>query len=287
MPATRSLLRLSALIGLLLLGGMVAAESTPVESTWTIPGKSRDVYASVTQPLVHTDAAGNSMPYRLFVPPNYDPKKQYPVILSLHGAGSRGEDNLEHLREWTAAWTDDSVQSKYPSFIIMPQTRKSKELGTWSGTTWKTVTYNMDEVPESGSLRLAREILADVIARHSIDTKRVYVMGASMGGCGTWAFCMRYPDIVAAAIPVCGNSDVTKASILKDIPIWTFHGDQDTTVPFDASVQMVDAIKAAGGTKIRFTVYPGVSHSSFRLFWREGAVVDWLFAQNLDQRSSK
>ena len=266
---------------------LVGVEGSPPTSDWVVEAGAKGAYTSVTKALTYTNADGESMPYRLYTPENYDPNKKYPVILSLHGAGSRAEDNKKHLRDWVAAWTGSSVQDKYPSFIVMPQTSKDKSMGTWSGTTWKTVTYDLDQVPESKSMRLAKEILDKVIADHSIDTNRVYIMGASMGGCGTWNFCMRYPDIVAAAIPVCGNSDVTKGAILKDIPIWTFHGDQDTGVPFEASVKMVDAIKAAGGTKVKFTIYPGVGHGSFKLFWKEGALVDWLFAQSLEGRKAK
>jgi predicted peptidase len=68
---------------------------------------------------------GETMPYRLFVPSNYDAKKKYPIVLWLHGGGGRGNDNLKQISggnlSGTRFWTSAEAQKKYPSFVLAPQ----------------------------------------------------------------------------------------------------------------------------------------------------------------------
>ena len=75
-----------------------------------------------------------------------------------------------------------------------------------------------------------------------VDPDRVYVTGLSMGGFGTWALCAKEPERFAAAVPICGGGDVTKAARLVDLPIHVFHGAKDTVVTPDHSQKMVDAL---------------------------------------------
>jgi predicted peptidase len=90
---------------------------------------------------------------------------------------------------------------------------------------------------------------------------------------------MRYPQFVAAAVPVCGAGDPSMANVLKSIPIWAFHGDLDTTVPPSGSQDMVDAIKKAGGKKIQLTIYEDVQHDSYKRAWKTPELVEWVFQQ--------
>src|SRR5215475_13799454 len=77
------------------------------------------------QPRVLTNAHGKSMPYRLFIPPNYDPKKKYPIVLWLHGGGGRGTDNLKQISggntSGTRVWVTADAQEKFPAFVVAPQ----------------------------------------------------------------------------------------------------------------------------------------------------------------------
>ena len=91
---------------------------------------------------------------------------------------------------------------------------------------------------------------------------------------------MRYPEVVAAAVPVCGAGDPAMAQTIKHIPFWAFHGDVDSIVPPSGSQEMVDAVEKAGGTKIKLTMYPGVDHGSYMKAWREPELVEWLFSQS-------
>lgn len=241
-----------------------------------ISQQDRTYYENNTEAHVYTNQSGQTLPYRLFVPQDYDPKQQYPLLLSFHGAGSRGSDNLKQLRPWVAGWLDAGVQKKHPCIILMPQCPSGKQ---WVDTPWTNGSYSCTAVPISKSMTLAKELLDKIVKEKSIDRSRIYVMGASMGGYGTWNFVMRYPKLIAAAVPICGGGDPSMAHVLKNIPIWAFHGDQDKTVPPSGSQDMVDAIHKVGGNKIELTIYEGVQHDSYTRAWKSPKLVEWVFRQ--------
>jgi predicted peptidase len=95
-----------------------------------------------------------------------------------------------------------------------------------------------------------------------------------MGGMGTWALAVKYPDLFAAVAPVCGRGDPSQASKIKDLPIWNFHGDKDTAVPLKGSQDMIDAVKAAGGSP-KFTIYEGVGHNSWDKAYNDEKLEEW------------
>lgn len=254
---------------------LVSALSFSVASA-ELTAQPREHYEELTEAHVYKSPSGGSMPYRLFVPKNDDTKKQYPLLLSFHGAGSRGDDNLKHLRAWVAGWTVAGVQAKHPCIILMPQCPRGSQ---WVNTPWRKGSYSVSKLAMSKSMKLAKEIFDKILKEKSVDRSRIYVMGASMGGYGTWDFIMRHPDIVAAAAPVCGAGDPSMANALKNLPIWAFHGDKDRTVPFAGSKEMIDAIQKAGGQKAKLKVYKGVKHNSYGMAWKEPGLVEWMFSQ--------
>lgn len=238
------------------------------------PGK---FYADQTQDLVYTNAGGEWISYRLFLPKDYDAAKKYPLVLVFHGAGQRGYDNRKQLAPYTAGWIDDAVQSKHPCILVIPQCPVKQD---WVDFEWAKRTYSFAAIKISKSMRLTKELLDQVMREKSVDPNRVYVLGASMGGYGAWNFVMHYPALVAAAVPVCGGGDPAMAETIKQVPIWAFHGDNDNIVPPWGTQNMVDAIKKAGGTKIKLTMYPEVSHDACMKAWREPELVEWLFSQS-------
>lgn len=240
----------------------------------TVPPKG--YYLQVTEACVYKSPSGESLPYRLFVPKGLDAAAKVPLLLVFHGAGERGKDNIKQLQDWVAGWTSEEVQSKHPCIILMPQCPGNEQ---WVNTPWKEGSYSLDKIPVSASMKLATELFYKILEEKPVDKSRIYIMGASMGGFGTWDFIMRHPEIPAAAAPVCGAGDPSKAGLLTHLPIWTFHGDKDTTVPFAGSEDMISAIQKAGGTKAKFTVYRNVRHDSYNKAWKEVDLVDWMFTQ--------
>jgi len=126
--------------------------------------------------------------------------------------------------------------------------------------------------------RLAFEVVDSLLAELPIDRTRIYVTGHSMGGAGTWHMIAHRPRFFAAAVPVCGHPLPETAPLVKDVPIWNFHGATDDVEPVETSRVMIEAIRKAGG-RPRHTEYPGVGHTVFAWAYTEPALVEWLFAQ--------
>jgi predicted peptidase len=220
--------------------------------------------------------SGSTMPYRILKPANYDPKKTYPLVLCLHGAGGRGADNKSKGTEAFVALSAAKTQSEYPAFLLTPQCPSRKQ---WVNTPWRKGSYSISKIPISKEFELVVQILDAVEKEFSIDSLRIYVTGQSMGGYGTWDIVLRHPNRFAAAVPVCGAGDHTQAKSIAHIPIWAFHGDKDTTVPTRGSREMVEALKKAG-SKAKYTEYEGVGHNSWSRAWKEEDLIPWIFKQH-------
>lgn len=227
------------------------------------------------------DDGDNSMPYRLYVPEDYESTKEYPVIVFLHGAGERGTGNTAQLTNAIQNLFDTQKQVK-ESIVIAPQCPTGKR---WVETDWTKGNYDSSSIQEE-QLATVMKILKEIQANYTTDQDRIYAIGLSMGGIATWNLLMNHSDVFAAGIPICGAADVNKANILKNIPIWTFHGTADPTVPYSATQQMVQAIQSAGGDKITFTSYSGMEHAIWNNAVGTPGLIDWLFEQKLSDRDT-
>jgi predicted peptidase len=114
-----------------------------------------------------------------------------------------------------------------------------------------------------------------------VDDSRIYITGISMGGFGTFDTIAAYPEVFAAAIPICGGAgvNVVKLGPLKEMPIWIFHGDKDTAVPVEFSQMAMRAFERNKAPKVKLTIYPGVSHDSWTQTYDNAEVWEWLFEQ--------
>ena len=229
-----------------------------------------------------TFAASNgiNMPYRIYVPEDYNEKYAYPVVLFLHGAGERGTDNEKTLNNVIPNLYIKKTSPFYHAIVIVPQCPENMQ---WVDTPWANGNYSIDSVPVSKPMTAAVELLDSVIGTYSINTDRQYVMGLSMGGFGTWDLIMRNPERFAAAIPFCGGADPNQAENLKNIPIWTFHDTTDPTVPVSGTQATVEAIKAAGGTLITYTETSRYAHNVWTPGSQTPALPGWLFGQRKDK----
>jgi len=208
--------------------------------------------------LTYTDSGG-TMPYRMFVPKNYAVATKYPLVLFLHGVGENGTNNTAQLNNRANGAFVFAEQDANPSFMIAPQ--------NWNGAGgW-----------DSDVLR--RQILA-VIQKaqrdYNIDKDRIYVVGLSNGGAGTWNQISAYPWLYAAAVPICGWG--SPSDKMKDIPIWCFHAANDGTVGVASSDNAVAAVRNLGGNAI-YTRYDTGGHGSWTPAFQTTEMVNWLFAQ--------
>ena len=219
--------------------------------------------------------ADTTLPYRLYVPFNYTPEKDYPLVVNLHGAGLRGTDNKRQLNLINTAMMNPQL-SVDEAIIIFPQCPANNK---WVDTDWGKGSYDLDKVPESNELRAVMELVGQLQKEYSINEKRIYALGYSMGGYGTWNLLMNHPDVFAAGIPMCGAGDPNKASILKDMPIWAVHGAKDPTVPVSGSRDMANALEAIGATKFHYTELPDAEHDVWNYTYKNYEIFAWLLSQ--------
>lgn len=215
------------------------------------------------------------LPYRIYIPFNYDPQKSYPLLLNLHGAGLRGEDNQKHLKFIDHAMKNPELGVS-DAIVVFPQCPESDK---WVDSNWSLGSYSLDSTPESNELKAVMELIGQLQESYSIDDSRVYAMGFSMGGYGTWNLLMNHPDVFAAGIPMCGAGDPTKASAIKDIPIWAVHGALDPTVPVAGSRDMAAALENAGAADFHYTELPDAEHDVWNYTYANTEIWQWLFSR--------
>lgn len=228
--------------------------------------------------LLYTSERG-SLPYRLLKPERLDLEQKYPLIIFLHGAGERGEDNEVHIRHIAPALLDPENRASFPCFVLAPQCPSGI---MWANHDREGSLLTIRDEP-SAPMKLLLSLLKEVENKFPIDPSRVYLTGLSMGGFGTWDLLARFPKRFAAAVPICGGGDLTTASDFKDVPIWAFHGALDKVVPPGNSRSMVKALQEAGGTP-GYTEYPDVGHNSWSNAYKDPYLLPWLFQQSLVKR---
>ena len=198
--------------------------------------------------------------------------KKYPLILFLHGVGERGTDNMKQLLVGLDIFADPARIGRYPCFIAAPQ---CPEEDKWADVDWRADRHVMNKKP-ARSLALALEIITALRKEFPIDPDRLYIIGYSMGGFGTWDAIQRYPDLFAAAVPVCGGGDETAARRIIHVPVWVFHGALDNIVKVERSRNMVNALVRAGGVP-RYTEYATINHFCWGYAFMNENMLAWLF----------
>lgn len=229
-------------------------------------------------------SCGYTLPYRIYIPKNYDCGERYPLVLFLHGAGERGDDNEVQINVGIARAFEDVTSPIYDAIVVCPQCPVGAQ---WVMTPWENGNYIVDAVPESRELECVCELLDECCSTYNIDEDRVYVTGLSMGGFGTWDMLARHGSRFAAGLPICGGGDPSRAKALSRIPIWTFHGSSDDAVPVAGTRAMFSAIKREGGCEIGYTEFDGAGHNVWDAVYTDRQVIDWLFAQSREERRKK
>jgi len=200
--------------------------------------------------------------YLLYLPNEYpESKREWPLILFLHGAGERGND-LEKVKIHGPPKLIENEGKKFPFVIVSPQ---CPDDDYWNSK------HQIDTM---------NSLLDEIVSRYRIDKNRIYVTGLSMGGHGTWSLAIEYPDRFAAIAPICGRGDFEKIARINHLPIWVFHGAKDKVVSLKSSEDMVDALKKAGGN-VKFTVYPDAHHDSWTETYSNPELYEWFLRHRL------
>lgn len=216
--------------------------------------------------------------FNIIYPENFDEGKKYPVLFFLHGAGERGNDNESQLTHG-----GDLIKAganKHGVIAILPQCPTDEY--------WIEVLNTKDRPdgvrnfdpdvkhrPAPPLLRVMG-LIKTFLDYEFVDKSRIYIAGLSMGGMGTFDLCWRMPDTFAAASAVCGAGSPKKASDFSELPMRIYHGEEDRIVSVDESIEMIDALKAAGGNPEVF-LYPDVYHNSWDNAFAEPDFLTWMF----------
>lgn len=225
----------------------------------------------------------DTLPYRILFPKKFDPSKKYPLVIVLHGAGERGNNNEAQLAYGPKLFLTDSIRDNYPAIVVYPQCPKSSY--------WSNVKIDTNEVgkrqfhfQEGGeptvAMRSLLGLVDQLVDKPFVSKKQVYIGGLSMGGMGTFEMLRRKPKLFAAAFTICGGDNTNNASkYAKKVPLWIFHGNNDSVVPVDHSMVMADAVRNNGGDP-KLTIYPGVDHNSWDNAFAEPQLIPWLFSHS-------
>ena len=205
-----------------------------------------------------------ALDYLLFLPEGYEAggEKKWPLMLFLHGAGERGTNVAKVAVHGPAKLV--KTKKDFPFILVSPQCPDERS-------------WNDDEL-------LA--LLDSVIAKHNVDTTRIYLTGLSMGGYGSWSLGTRYPERFAAIAPICGGGDQlpilltskNNKAALRTMGVWAFHGGKDSVVALEESQHMTNALMRAGCKDVKLTVYPEAGHDSWTQAYNEPEIWNWFLA---------
>jgi predicted peptidase len=217
---------------------------------------------------------GTVVKYRWSAPETLEAGKTYPLVLFLHCAGERGDDNSAQLKHGVTPILEGANKLKQPCFLIAPQCPTER---WWAPINRETMGLSAAKQPNS-LLDSVLALVEETLKKQPVDAKRFYVTGLSMGGFATWDLLGRAPERIAAAVPICGGGDPAQVAKFKDVPIHAFHGEADSVVPVRATRDMITALEKAGG-KPAVTYYPGVNHDSWTQTYSDPELIRWMFDQ--------
>lgn len=233
---------------------------SPVTETAVVPAPA-PVPVTKADSAVYRYAKFRNMPYRILFPKNYDPEKEYPVLVFLHGISERGNDNELQLNWGASLFQTDSLREKYPAFIVFPQCLSDHY---WFDS-WGTETL--------------KGLVDSVRKEHKIS--HVYIGGLSMGAYGTYAMTSRYPGFFKGAVAISGDGDSNKAPVMARARWRIFAGKKDHVVSSEKSEKMAAALKKSGAS-VSLTLYPDADHTrSWVNAFAEPDFVSWIFSDPL------
>lgn len=220
----------------------------------------------------------DTLAYRILMPENFDPAKQYPVLFFLHGSGERGNDNTSQLTHGGNLFLKPELRAKFPAIIIFPQCPEE--------SFWSNVKFNEQDAAErftflkggkpSKAMKALIGLVDQTVKKDYVNPKQVYVGGLSMGGMGTFELLRRKRKTFAAAFSICGADDIRNVNKFKHIPLWIFHGAKDDVVNPKYSIAIANQLKIIG-KEVKVTIYPEANHNSWDNAFAESELFPWLF----------
>ena len=237
---------------------------------------------------VHRLNDGFVLPYRILYPENYDPAVSYPLVIFLHGVLEKGKDNHSQLINGASLFLKKENREQFPAIVIFPQCPQDSY--------WATVDINQQrlpiridfqyEEPPTKAMEAWIGLVQKFIKEKKADKRQIYVMGLSMGGMGTLEAISRYPDLFAAAVPICGAGDTSYCHrYAGKVALWLFHGGADGGIDPECSRVIEKKVRSLGGP-VKYTEYPGVGHNSWDKALAEPELLPWLFKQRSGRKAT-
>ncbi len=217
--------------------------------------------------------------YRKLTPKTIEQGVKYPLVIVLHGAGERGSDNTSQLKYGGDLFVKAENRNAYPAYVLFPQCPSNyfwpfaSQPASYNATTFP-VDYTI-----SPAIQQVKELIDTYLKMDNIDKDRVYITGLSMGGMGTFDIVCRFPDIFAAAVPICGGINVERLNThVKNVSWRIFHGDADGVVPVKNSRDAKAKLTTIGAS-VEYIEFPGVDHFAWTDAFKREDFLPWIFAK--------
>ncbi|MDO5969434.1 prolyl oligopeptidase family serine peptidase [Flavivirga aquimarina] len=225
----------------------------------------------------------NTLQYRIMFPKDFDESKQYPLVLFLHGAGERGNNNETQLVHGSTLFANEKNRNDFPAIVIFPQCPKDDY---WSNV---KVVHSKKGVEKfkyqkrgkpTKSMELVLKLIDDMLDKPYVKKSQIYVGGLSMGGMGTFDILKRRPNMFAAAFPICGGGNPKSVKkYANNVSFWVFHGGKDDVVHPYFSLNMVTALQAKEAD-VKLTYFENSNHNSWDATFAEPKLLPWLFSNS-------
>lgn len=233
-----------------------------------------DAYKKCTY-IVGTD----TLPYRELTPEKPE-KQKYPLVVFLHGAGERGTDNEKQLVHGAQMFLNPVNRKKYPAYVIFPQCPES---GYWAYNEEEKQLCSPYDMPMQEEptkwIKMVRGLVTKYVNDGNVDENRVYIIGLSMGGMAVFDLAERYPNMWAAAVPICGTINPKRLDKARTVKFRIFHGDADNIVAVESSRLAYYTLKKLGA-EVDYVEFPGCNHGSWNPAFNQPDFMKWIFSHS-------
>ncbi|NID11565.1 carboxylesterase family protein [Fibrivirga algicola] len=222
-----------------------------------------------------------ALPYRLLEPLDKAPTLSYPLVVVLHGAGEKGDDNQRQLIYGGDVFANLDNRLRFQAYVVFPQCARPDNWTTFGylKNPGEEIQMGKYEKRASTPLLATLALIDRLVADHHIDKNRVYIVGLSMGGFGALEALATRPGLFAAAVPICSGGDTTACNkYARKVPVWLFHSQDDATVPVGLSQAIHNRLKTLGADP-QYTEYENAGHTAWREAFADSRLLPWLFDQ--------
>lgn len=250
--------------------GFLLSQATLVSAA---PPQVNEEYAK----CVFVDSASHTtLPYRMLSPENSKAGDKYPLVVFLHGSGERGTDNEKQLAHGASTFSNPAIANKYPSFVVFPQCKDR---------TWTERFSAQSFMPGAPAPKVSKQeeaivaLINSLTDEYPIDKDRIYLVGISMGGIATYDLACRYPDLFAAAVPICGAVNPDRLDDAKNVSFMIFHGEEDDEIPSICGRKAYKSLSAAGAN-VEYIEFAGMGHDCWSSAFNYPNLLPWLYSQS-------